>query len=129
MKAIVITTDDTISIRDFSVPLHESMGAAVGGMIEIVQPIGLLRPYCMIVNEEGLILGLPYNRMGSLLYGTHIHGSPITGDIVITKTGFTASGPDIVPFEEDELEHLYKLLKDYELTPAENGEEKEKNHE
>ena len=122
MKAIVITTDNTISIREFSAPLHESMGAAVGGMIELVHPIGLLRPYCMIVNEEGLILDLPQNRMGSLLYGTHFHGCPIVGDIVIAKTGFTASGPDIVPFEEDELEHLYKLLKDYELTPV--GEDK-----
>ena len=122
MKAIVITTDNTISIREFSAPLHESMGAAVGGMIELVNPIGLLRPYCMIVNEEGLILDLPRNRMGSLLYGTHFHGCPIVGDIVIAKTGFTTSGPDFVPFEEDELEHLYKLLKDYELTPV--GEDK-----
>ena len=124
MKAIVITTDDTISIRDFSEPLHESMGAAVGGMIEIVQPIGLLMPYCMIVNKEGFTFELPYNRMGSLLYGMPIHGSLIAGDIVIAKTGFTTSGPDIVPFEEDELEHLYKLLKDYELTPVEDGERK-----
>ena len=122
MKAIVITTDNTISIREFSAPLHESMGAAVGGMIELVNPIGLLRPYCMIVNKEGFTFELPYNRMGSLLYGMPIHGSLIAGDIVIAKTGFTASGSDIVPFEEDELEHLYKLLKDYELTPV--GEDK-----
>ncbi len=122
MKAIVITTDDHISIREFSAPLHKSLGEAVGGMIEIVRPIGLLRPYCMIVNEEGLLRDLPQNRMGSLLYGTHIHECPIVGDIVIVKTGFTSDGPDIVPFEEPELEHLYKLLKDYELTPV--GEDK-----
>lgn len=118
MKAIVITTDNEIGVRDFPAPLYKSMGEAVGGTIEIVHPVGLLRPYCMIVNDEGLFFNLPENRVGSLLYGTHIHGSPIVGNIVIAKTGFTSSGPDLVPFEDAELSQLYKLLKDYELTPV-----------
>ena len=122
MKAIVITTDNEIEVRDFPAPLYKSMGDAVGGTIEIVRPVGLLSPYCMIVNDEGLLDNLPQNRVGSLLYGTHIHGAPIVGDIVIAKTGFTSSGPDLVPFEDAELSQLYKLLKDYELTPV--GEDK-----
>lgn len=122
MKVIVITSDDKIEIREFSTSQYETLCKAVGGPIEIVHPIGLLRPYCMIVNEEGLLRDLPENRMGSYLYGAQFHGSPIVGDIVILKEGFTTSGPDILPLEDAECEQLFKLLKDYELTPV--GEDK-----
>lgn len=122
MKGIVITADDRISIRDFSAPLYRSVGETVDGLIEIVHPIGLLNPYCIIVNEEGIVRGLKINRVGSLLYGSHFHGNPILGDLVVMKTAFTPEGPDIVGLEDDELQHLYKLLKDYSLTPVETSD-------
>lgn len=122
MKGIVITADDRISIRDFSAPLYKSVGETVDGFIEIVHPIGLLNPYCIIVNEEGIVRGLKINRVGSLLYGSHFHGNPILGDLVVMKTEFTPEGPDIVGLEDDELQHLYKLLKDYSLTPVETSD-------
>lgn len=95
MKGVVITTADEVSVRDFTAPLHESLGAVVGGCIEIVHPQGLKSPYCMIVNDEGLLKKLPLNRAGSLLYGTQFHGSPIVGDIVIMADGWTPEGRDI----------------------------------
>ena len=76
MKGVVITTADEVSVRDFAAPLNKSLGAVVGGYIELVHPQGLQPPYCMIVNEEGLLKDLPLNRAGSLLYGTQFHGSP-----------------------------------------------------
>lgn len=45
MKGIVITTADDVSVQDFTPPLHESLGRAVGGYIEIVHPQGLNQPY------------------------------------------------------------------------------------
>lgn len=116
MKGIVITTADDVSVQDFTPPLHESLGRAVGGYIEIVHPQGLNRPYCMVVNEEGLIHELPLNRAGPLLYGTQFHGSPIVGDIVIIAEGWTPEGRDIVGIPEECAEKVaQELIKAFAL--------------
>lgn len=106
MKGIIITTENKVEIKDFDEPLYKSVGAAVGGHIELVHPIGLADPYVMIVNEEGLIYELPLNVLGCVLYGTHNHGQPIVGDIVVMKTGWTDDGPDIVGLEDQECAEL-----------------------
>ena len=120
MKGVVITTADEVSVRDFAEPFHESLGAVVGGYIDIVHPQGLQSPYCMIVNEEGLLKKLPFNRAGSLLYGTQFHGLPIVGDIVIMADGWTPEGPDIVGIPEDRAEKVaQELIKAFKLKGAE----------
>lgn len=48
MKGIVITTKDEMRVQEFSEPAHKSIGEAVGGWIEVVRPVRLERPYCMI---------------------------------------------------------------------------------
>lgn len=111
MKGIVITTENEMSVQDFTYPLHESLGAVVGGWIELVNPRGLQQPYCMIVNEEGLIANLDFNTVGSFLYQTYIHGSPILGNIVLMKHGFTDDGPDIVGLDDEDLSYLSKYIK------------------
>ena len=70
MKGIVVTTDLEIRIEEFSDPLYKTVGSAVGGYIEHVKPARLRHPYCMIVNEEGRLLDLPLNYVGSYFYGT-----------------------------------------------------------
>ena len=77
MKGIVVTTDLEIRIEEFSDPLYKTVGSAVGGYIEHVKPARLRHPYCMIVNEEGLLLDLPLNYVGSYFYGTDQHGEPL----------------------------------------------------
>ena len=77
MKGVVVTTDMEIHVEDFGEPLYKTVGAAVGGHIEHVLPLGLKKPYCMIVNEEGLLENLPINSIGCLLYGTAFHQCPI----------------------------------------------------
>ena len=47
-----MTTDEKMFVKDFAAPLHESLGKAVGGYIEVVHPRGLDRPYCFVCNEE-----------------------------------------------------------------------------
>ena len=106
MKGVIVSTDNTVEIKDFGEPLYKTVGEAVGGYIEIVHPIGLADPLVMIVNEEGLILELPVNQLGSLLYGTHNHGHPIVGNIVVMKTGFRNGEPDLVGLEEKEAEEI-----------------------
>lgn len=110
MKGVVVTTDNTVEIRDFGEPLYKTVGEAVGGYIEIVHPIGLADPLVMIVNEEGLILELPINQLGCLLYGTHNHGQPIVGNIVVMQTGYVNGEPDIVGLNDNLAAELAKTF-------------------
>ena len=106
MKGIVVTTDLEIRIEAFSDPLYKTVGSAVGGYIEHVKPARLRHPYCMIVNEEGRLLDLPLNYVGSYFYGTDQHGEPIVGNIVIMKDGYRNGEPDIVGLDDSEVERV-----------------------
>lgn len=107
MKGIVITTKDEMRVQEFSEPAHKSIGEAVGGWIEIVRPVRLKSPYCMIVNDEGVLLNLPRNIFGSFLYGTNYHGNWILGDIVLLKEGINSDGElDILGLDEQDIKYL-----------------------
>lgn len=111
MKGIVITTNEKMRVQEFSEPAHKSIGDAVGGWIEIVRPVRLERPYCMIVNEEGALLNLPRNIFGSLLYGTIYHGNWILGDIVLLKEGINSDGErDILGLDEQDIKYLLDMV-------------------
>ena len=72
-------------------------------MIEHVLPKGLKSPYCMLVNEEGLLKDLPFNLIGSLLYQTPIHGNVVVGNIIIMKDGIVDGEPDIIGLDDDDI--------------------------
>lgn len=111
MKGIVITTKNEMRVQEFSMPAHKSIGEAVGGWIEIVRPVRLKRPYCMIVNDEGALLNLQMNSFGSFLYGTDYHGNPILGDIVLLKEGINSDGElDILGLDEQDIKHLCDMV-------------------
>lgn len=112
---LVITTDNVMSIRDYSGDYRE-IGDVVGGYIEIVRPPRLSEPFRMIVNEEGMmLLNLDVNITGSVLYCTDFHGCPIYGNIVIVKEDWVHGERDIVGIDEETAtllgEHLIKMLK------------------
>lgn len=111
MKGIILSTDNTIEVKDFGEPLYKTVGEAVGGYIEIVYPALLEKPYLMIVNEEGLLQGLPLNTTGSFLYRTQIHGQPIVGNAVIMKNGYVNGEPDIIGLSDNEIIDLINLFK------------------
>lgn len=112
MKGVVVTTDLEIRIEEFSDPLYKTVGSAVGGYIEHVKPARLRHPYCMIVNEEGRLLDLPLNYVGSYFYGTDQHGEPIVGNIVIMKDGYRGGEPDIVGLNDVEAEQIKDAIID-----------------
>nr|DAE14087.1 MAG TPA: protein of unknown function (DUF3846) [Caudovirales sp. ctlwr10] len=112
MKGVVVTTDLEIRIEEFSDPLYKTVGSAVGGYIEHVKPARLRHPYCMIVNEEGRLLDLPLNYVGSYFYGTDQHGEPIVGNIVIMKDGYRGGEPDIVGLNDVEAEQIKDVIVD-----------------
>lgn len=103
MKGIVITTDQKMTVRDFTSPLYKTVGSVVDGPIELVHPRGLSHPYCMLINENGHLLDLRVNPVGSYLYATYEHGWPILGTIVIMKIGMTPEGLDIIGLTDKEI--------------------------
>lgn len=111
MKGIVITTNDKMRVQEFFEPAHKSIGEAVGGWIEVVHPMRLEQPYCMIVNEEGMFRNLPINNFGSFLYGVDRHCIPILGDIVLLKEGINSDGePDILGLDKQEIKHMCDMV-------------------
>ena len=106
MTALVVTTENEIRKVPYDAPHYEVIQEAVGGHYELVRPRGLQEPYCMMVNEEGRLLGLPLNLLGCYLYGTLIHGAPIAGDIMILKLGCYAGEPDVVGMTDEETQRL-----------------------
>lgn len=111
MKGIVITTKCEMRVQEFSEPTYKSIGEVVGGWLEIVRPVRLKRPYCMVVNEEGMLRNLPMNTFGSFLYGTDNHGSPILGDIVLLKEGINSDGDlDLLGLTELDIKHLCTMV-------------------
>lgn len=106
MIALVVSTENEIRRVEYDSPHYDVIQEAVGGWYEHVHPRGLDRPYSMMVNEEGLLLGLPLNLLGSWLYGTDQHGQPIVGNIVFVKDGYAGGEPDVVGMTEDEAQRL-----------------------
>lgn len=114
-KAVLIKTDMTIQAVELTEPLYQSLNAAVGGCFEHVHPAGLKPPYLMVVNESGVLDGLPKNEIGCYLYQTRIHGYPIAGDIVIMQEGIVEGGEhDLISLTDLEVEkvvHAMDLVK------------------
>lgn len=111
MKGIVVTAKCEMRVQEFSEPTYKSIGETVDGWIEVVHPVRLGRPYCMVVNEKGLLRNLPMNVLGSYLYGTDTHGSPIAGDIVLLKEGISDDGyRDLLGLTEQDIEYLCNMV-------------------
>lgn len=126
MKGLVITTDETMYVKEFGDPLDKTVGEVVGGGIEKVSLHGLPQPYCVLVNDEGLRLDLPLNAMGSVWYGTLVHGSPIVGNIVVMKLGFENGERDIIGLDDDDIAKIKLMVHTIssgaveEVNPSEN---------
>ena len=106
MVGLVVTADCDMYQLDYDAPNYGVIKKAVDGWYERVHPVGLERPYCMMVNDDGLLRGLPLNLIDSILYGTPQHGQPIVGDIIFLKDGYCGGEPDVVGMTTDEAQRL-----------------------
>lgn len=112
MNGIVITTKNEVRPVMLTEPTYISMQNFVGGVFEHVRPVNLKAPYCMICNEDGISQGLPINLIGCFLYGSHVHGNPIVGDILILKDGINEfDEADIVGLSNSEITTLCNELR------------------
>ncbi len=106
MVGLVVTTKKEMYQVDYDAPHYDVISKAVGGRYEHVRPKGLQLPYCMMVNEEGRLMNLPVNLLGSYLYGVLQHGQPIVGDILFLKEGYHEGEPDVVGMTKEEAQSL-----------------------
>lgn len=103
MKTVKVTTNNKVSLIDVDFGNFKSIQQVIGGHFETVRT-QLMADYfgdasmIMLVDEEGLIKGLPINALGSALYDTPRHGCPIVGDLIFARI----SGEDIVAPEDPE---------------------------
>ena len=114
MKTIKVTTDNKVSYVDVNFDDYKDIQRAVGGHFESVHTTRIASFFgpgvILIVDEEGLIKGLPINQLGCFFYGTMFHGHPIVGDLILAKAvGENWTAPDDVE------ELMDRLLKTFNL--------------
>lgn len=125
MKTVKVTTDNKISVIDVNFNDFRDIQRAIGGHFETVHT-QLMSDYfkdptvIILVDEEGVIKGLPLNLVGSALYGTAKHGIPIVGDLIF---GIVV-GEDIVGIMDPEamkkrLMSTFSGLKEVDLNETE----------
>jgi len=112
MIAIRVTTEKVLDVIEIEPPVYKGLHELFGDYFEIVRPRGLKPQFVMIVDESGLLKELPINIVGSVLYGTHSHGQPIAGDIVIMREKHNFDGADLASLEGADVSELIALLND-----------------
>ena len=109
MKTVKVTADNVVSIIDVYFDVFRDIQRAVSGHFETVHTARMAKIFSpdiiMLVDEDGLMKGLPVNMLGCTLYGTAVHGSPIVGDLVFAK----AMGEDITGVDDPEKLKSYLL--------------------
>lgn len=118
MKGIVITPEGEAFVKDFAEPLYKTVGAVVGGLIQVVNPKGLPKPFCMVVNEEGRLKKLPFHPIASYWYGTQSHGQPIVGTVVLLKEALNdEQEPDLFGLDSSDIRVLMSVIKEAKASP------------
>ena len=79
-------------------------------IIETVHPRNFPE-WTLLIDGNGLLKNnLPLNVLASVMYGTHTHGSPIVGDVLLLKNVITNFGYDTVGLENEDIEKAYEML-------------------
>lgn len=66
---------------------------------------------CLVVDDEGLLIGEKINYPASILYGIYDHGQPLVGDVLLCKEVETPEGIETEGFTEKELERVWFALR------------------
>ena len=116
MNALKLSTNGDINLIDLKEKEYEytfqAMQKAIDcSMVDIVHAVNLPDPYCMVVDDEALLVDKPtVNLVASYLYGTVEHGQPICGDVLIMKDSITRDGIETVGLEDVDIVELLNLF-------------------
>ena len=117
-KTVKVTTDNKVSLIYVDFTNFRSIQQAIGGHFETVRTQLMVDYFkdtsvIMLVDEEGLIKGLPENALGCALYGTPQHGHPIVGDLIFARIdGENIVAPDDPEVLMDRLLHTFTGLQE-----------------
>ena len=106
MKTILIKKNQSVGVEEYRG--FKGLCDYYQGFPSTVNLPGLGRPFCMVVDDAGLLLGLAVNHFASKLYGTEIHGRPIVGDVFLLKQKWGPDGYDLVGLTDSEVDILVK---------------------
>lgn len=134
MKIIKITTDLEMTIHEFPTGTYEEQNAYLRGLIgedcrlyEHVMPNRLYTKFhhkyrptkvvgqcvSMLIDEESLLKkNITPNLVGSYLYETDKHRTPILGNVLFVGEEWTGDGIDFCGIEESTLKKLELQLND-----------------
>jgi len=111
MKTVLIKTDGTIQ----PVPVGTMRGYEEFRRITAQEWAEFVYSHekgiIVVCDECGLLKGLELNVMASYLYGTHMHGNPIVGNVILMQPVMTSDGPDFAFFDDEEIPALVERLK------------------
>ena len=68
--------------------------------------------FCLVVDDEGLLVGKQINAPASILYGAREHGQPLVGNVLVCKDVFTPDGTETDGFTLKELETVIPAIQD-----------------
>lgn len=100
MLVATMNANDTIDAIEITGDLS-SMQRLVGGLI---QPIDLADDVTMWVNEEGMILDLPYNHLATTFCAIYGIETYLCGDVFLT--GGTDEDGNTLPLKQEYADHL-----------------------
>lgn len=104
MTALILTSEGELKKVD-SLD-YPTLSGAVGGLIEAVTLDGDITLWC---NEEGKILGLPYNDKATLLWEKTFGATDlIMGDVILT--GGNDEEGETLPLSDSQLEKIYSII-------------------
>ena len=100
MRGIIVKTDNTYEVIEYENTL-DALQEIVEGYIEYVT---IDRGLAMIVNEEGLLRGMDYNKLASRFYA----GPCIVGNALIVGTKFGEN----ISLTDEQIELIINRLKE-----------------
>lgn len=103
-----IETYELSEEKETYIALQKAIGC---NCIDIVHAVNLPEPYCLVVDDEGLLVDEPViNPVASYLYGMRDHGQPLCGDVLIMKDKYTDDGIETVGLEREDLVAVYSAV-------------------
>lgn len=88
-------------VTETDAPTFTDMRTRIG--CDYLERVRVGDDYSIAVDEDGHAKGLPINARASLLYGTHKHGVPILGDVLLAREAMVGDGIDWVDCDLAEL--------------------------
>ena len=124
--ALVLKTDGTTEVVEFPEDVSKQVdivGEKVGGLfdtVDVYDQEGAVVEFTIWVNDEGLLLGLPFNKAASELQAVGYHRQGMTEEVARDNTYLVGDavltyGPDeegnVEGFDKDTIDGLIALLK------------------